>query len=342
MAQTLEELKAENLESEQVETKQEKPVEKKPAEEVEEVSKAELKSEVKDDSDDDDGSDEGKEAWMLTDEQTSEDGDGEKKFTGGDVAAAKRKLKGKLQAETEEKNEWKLKYEALKNQGGNSGGQKQQEAAAKNRMPKLRDFSYNEDEFEEAMGKWVQQSAVSATSNASNETSQAEAKRLAQERSVKAIDDHYLRVDELVTKSNIAPEVYQAADTAVRRVVESVLPNSGDVITDELIARLGEGSEKVIYHLGRNTAKREQFGQLLREDSTGLSAAMMLGQLKIDLSGQAKRGSNASPPSGQLNGDASGSSGGNLKRKYENAKDVQTRFDIKRQAKGKGIDVSGW
>lgn len=226
-------------------------------------------------------------------------------------------------------------------QGGKPENQK--EEAPSNRMPKLADFAYDEVKYEQAMTNWVQENAAAASRKVSSENSQANAEREVAEKTSEAVNGHYQRVDELVTKSNIAPEVYQAADTAVRKVVESVLPQNGDTVTDGIIARLGEGSEKVIYFLGRNSGKRGEFERLLRDDPSGISAAMMLGQLKNDLSAGKKRGSNAPKPSDQLGGDAGGSeSGSKLKREYENASDLQTRISLKRKAKQSGVDVSGW
>ena len=355
MAQSLEELKELNRAEEEKESEQANnqvatdKIPKKLKTDEKPEAETEEDEDLSDDEDEDDESTEG-EDWMQSDEQTSEEEDDEEeveaKFTDGDVAAVRRKLKGKLQKERDEKEILAEENARLKAQlaGKSEGNQEQMaQAPAKNRMPRLADFAYNEDRHEEAMANWIQQNAVAASQRGSSENSQAEAQAKAAEKTEKAVDDHYLRVNELVKKSNIAPEVYTAADTSVRQIVESVVPNGGDVITDGIIARLGSGSEKVIFNLGRNKVKREQFHKLLVEDPSGIAAAMMLGELKTSLLGGKSRGSNAPKPSGQLNGDGGGStSTSKLKRQYEKAGDVQTRFNLKREAKNKGIDVSGW
>ena len=151
MPQTLEELKAENLAADEANQDEVKEPEVKTLDD-------ELVAELKIDKPDDkpkeevgpdgekiisDKSAEGDEAWMQSDKQRSEEDDdaddSEKKFTDGDVAAARRKLKGKLQEKTDESDEWKEKYEKLKAEGG-SPEEKLDLAPEKNRMPKLSDL----------------------------------------------------------------------------------------------------------------------------------------------------------------------------------------------------------
>lgn len=337
MAQSLEELKAENAAAEAAESEkpEEKATEEEAPEQGEEESKTEEEAEeASDDFDEEDA------AFMQSEEQSSgeddgDDGDGEAKFTDSDVAAVRRKYQGRLKAETEEKDEWKEKYLALKAQQGNPESNSQSQPS---RMPKLIDFDYDEKRYEAAMTAWVRQTSSSANQEESEANSQAEA----QQKAKKALDEHYQRVDELTTQFKISDEVYQKADTDFRQAVEDIIPNAGDTITDSLIVRLGKGAERVIFHLGRNPSKLEKFKNLLREDSSGISASMMLGELRTELVSK-KRESRAAKPSAKLNGDASSSgSGSKLKRKYENTEDLQTRINIKREAKLQGIDVSGW
>ena len=341
MAQlTLEELKAQNAADDKKKADDEaalKLKQKSEAEAEDDLEDENLNS-AKTDSDDDDLDEDGDE-WMRSDEQRS---GSNAKFTDSDVANVRRKLKGKLQKEKDEKDVLAEENAALKAQlAGNSGGNTNQRPSAPVKMPMLSEFGYREADYQAAMRKWVQQEAAATHQNIAKETSQTEAQRRAYEQSQKSLDDHYARAGKLVEKANIEPEVYQKADTAVRNAVESVLPNGGDTITDGLIARLGEGSEKVIFFIGRNSAKQVELIESLRNDPSGISAAIMLGQLKTKLSTQ-NRDSGAPSPGSKVNGDGSGGVNVNkLKRKYESG-DVQTRINIKRQAKKDGVDVSGW
>ena len=160
------------------------------------------------------------------------------------------------------------------------------------------------------------------------------------------VDQHYVRAAQLAEKSGIAPEAYQAADLRVRQTVDSLFPGGGDAITDALIANLGEGSEKVFYSLGVNQARRERFVQLLIEDPLGLKATVYLGELKAQLKAPAKRETSAPPPMEQVQGDKSGASAvDKLAKQYREAHnkgDVQKAFNIKREAKLKGLDVRNW
>lgn len=353
MAQTLEELKEENKQADAAaQGKSDKPEAKAPKG----LDDGKKPVSIAEDADlhDDEGGSPDSDIWMQTDDQTSDDGEVEAKFTDSDVAAVRRKLKGKLQKEREEKDELaeenaRLKAQLAQQSGNNQTQQaRQQSPAQQNRMPRLSDFGYDEDKHEAAMARWVQSQSAAALQVTSRKQVESEARRQVIEKTERAVDDHYQRASELITKANIDPEVYRAADTEVRRAVEEVFPEMGDPITDAIIARLGEGSEKVVYYLGRNKSKKAEFVASLREDPSGVAAAIMLGTLKSQIAGSGNRVSNANKPSTQLNGDAGGSEAASkLKRKYtaasgNDAASVQKRINIKREAKAQGIDVSGW
>ena len=48
------------------------------------------------------------------------------------------------------------------------------------------------------------------------------------------------------------------------------------MVINSMISRLGEGSEKVIYHLGANATALREFESELKADPTGIKAAMYL------------------------------------------------------------------
>ena len=357
MALTLEELKEQNKKAEEeAQAKSDKP-EHEASADLEEDNKPETKIEDADLGDGEEGSESESDLWMQTDDQTSndDDKDGEAKFTDGDVAAVRRKLKGKLQKEKEEKEGLEAKVADLESKlqtlsGGNQNQQQQTPSQERmpNRMPRLEDVGYDQDRYEVAMARWVQSQTAQTLQQVTTNQSQTEAKQQVIAKTEKAVDDHYQRASSLITEANIDPEVYKTADTSVRLAVEEVFPEMGDSITDGIIARLGEGSEKVMYFLGRNKAKKAEFIASLREDPSGVGAAIMLGALKSQVAGSNNRVSNANKPSTQLNGDAGRSEAASkLKRKYtaasgNDAAAVQKRINIKRDAKAQGVDVSGW
>ena len=91
------------------------------------------------------------------------------------------------------------------------------------------------------------------------------------------LDKHYERAAALVTSGIIKqPEQFQAAEQTVVKAVESVAPGLGQMVINSMISRLGEGSEKVIYHLGANATALREFESELKADPTGIKAAMYL------------------------------------------------------------------
>jgi hypothetical protein len=163
----------------------------------------------------------------------------------------------------------------------------------------------------------------------------------------KAVDEHYERVDKLLTDSGISPEVYKAADQKVREAVESLMPKQGDLVVDQMIAHLGEGSDKVMYYLGRNKGALGEFERLLIKDPSGIRAAVFLGTQKERLSGTPKKmKSAASPPANEIKGDANtGTKGKAFKKRYDAAHEknnMQAAYNAKKEAKAAGVDTKEW
>lgn len=91
------------------------------------------------------------------------------------------------------------------------------------------------------------------------------------------LDKHYERAAALVTSGIIKqPEQFQAAEQTVIKTVESIVPGAGAGVVNMMISRMGEGSEKVIYHLGANATALREFESELKADPTGIKAAMYL------------------------------------------------------------------
>ena len=161
-----------------------------------------------------------------------------------------------------------------------------------------------------------------------------------------AVDGHYERAAKLVENSGIKPDIYKQADLTVRSAVETIKPQFGDKIVDQVISILGEGSEKVIYFLGRNQAALNKFQTLLTSDPSGMKAAVYLGSEKQRLTQPKKLTSNAPTPAANAKGDQSGGANATaLKRDYDKAhkkRDTQAAYNAKKNAKAMGVDVSKW
>jgi uncharacterized membrane-anchored protein YhcB (DUF1043 family) len=278
------------------------------------------------------------EAWMAEDEQASTaETDQPKLFTGADIKGARLKERAKTEKRYERDIE-DLKSRLAKYESGASPAAQTPSSP----IPTLEQFGYDETQYAQAMQKWVS----GTVQNQMQTVQQSEQQKQQLQRFQQDVDAHYERAAQLAQKHGIKPEVYQQTDLDVRSAVESIRPNQGDAIIDGLIAQLGEGSEKVMYHLGRNPAKLAEFKNQLASDPSGLKAAVYLGQLKGAALSPPKKASNAPKPPTQITGDSSRSpSGSALQKKYlaaDKKGDHQAAYNARKAAKAQGIDVSNW
>jgi hypothetical protein len=354
MAQTLEELKEENKKNEEQQQSETVKATDSPSGSLDTKGKSEVISEDADLPDEDESLS-GLEIFSQDDQTSDDDEESEAKFTDSDIAAVRRKLKGKLKEEQEKSTtleqeiaELRSKLESVTSEKPQPSQQTAQQPS-RDRMPKLADYGFDEDAYEVAMARWVQTQSARTFDAVTNQTAKQQAEQAARQKTEQSLDDHYRRAITMVDKVLKGDSaVYQRADTAFRAAIEEVFPHQGDPITDGIIARLGEGSEEVIFHLGQNKQKRAELISSLREDPSGVSAAIMLGAIKTQINSSKKKTSSAPSPSSRLSGDAVGGQAvSKLKRKYDSASgndaaSVQKRIDIRREAKRLGADVSGW
>ncbi len=343
MNKTLEQLKAENAESTE-ETNETLPQ----AEEVK--AKEEAVEEVAEEDNDSGGSDDSEtgetetEAWMQTEEQTSEGSDEETVVPLSAHTKMRGKLKGRIGEQDQELEQLRTENAALK-QGRAAPAQETATTAA---MPTLEGSEYDEAKYQQALSGWMAQQVQAQVAQATQASTNTAAQTQAAQQLDQAVDSHYQRAAKLAEGSGITPELYQNSDTVVRQTIESVLPKMGDVVTDNMIARLGEGSEKVMFFVGRNKAAQEKLRSSLVTDPTGISAAMYLGELKRDMITPKKRVSLAPKPATQIHGDEGGASQGTAKKlreKYQSAHkrgQGQAAYNAKKEAKQAGVNVSDW
>lgn len=270
------------------------------------------------------------EDWMRDDSQE----DKEEKPT--KFLKAKKKLKGELKQKNDELEALKAEIEALKNKPTQS---KPNEL----KRPDPLDFE-SDEEYNLALDDYT----IKLFEARQKQDQSAQQQQKVMERIQADADAHYERAAKLMEESGISVEKYKAADTKLREAIEAVFPQRGDVYTDMLLGSCGEGSEKVGYYIGNNESARLKFQELLREDPNGIKAAMYLGEQKQRLSNTntKKVRSKAKPPAPNPTGDSnSNSSEAVLRKKYKEAHkkgDGQNAFNIKREARKSGIDVSNW
>lgn len=277
------------------------------------------------------------EDWMKSGDEP------QKEFTSRDIKAAKTNLKAKLdKRHSSETDELRAEIEQLK---------KTQNATPQQplKRPKRDDF-FESDEPDQAYDDAVLDYTLavgkaerSAEHAAQSTESQASNK---QKKIGDAVDGHYERAAELAHKSGISAEAYRNADLAVKEMVESLYPNSGDSVVDELISIIGKGSERVIYNLGVNKTRLNELRARLSEDKSGMTSIAYLAELNVKLNRSVKPNTNAPPPADTLKGDGTRSDDlSGLKKDYETAvkgNDMQAAFDARRSARKGGVDVTQW
>lgn len=252
------------------------------------------------------------------------------------------KLKARLSEKDSELDRLRQEFELLK--AGYAAPQQQQAPTLK--MPKLSDFDFDEDKYAEAMAGYQEQLLESKLAQKLGSREQQQHQQIVERQREEKVEQHYERAAKLIESTpGFSAEKYKAADYRVRQELHALTGN-GDLVADELIARLGEGSERVIAHLGINETALSELKQRLIEDNSGISAAVWLGQLNAKLKAPAVKLSKAPKPDPGIKGDAGGAStSGNLLKQVKAARDkgdIGRVIKLKTEAKAKGIDTSKW
>ena len=281
------------------------------------------------------------EAWMQTEGQTSDD----QQHKGPSFKGLKQKLRAKMEVKDDEIANLRAEIDALK--GGTAQTQQPQGQAQLPPRPKREDFDFDDNAYDDAVDTWNDAKLDARLNARTQQHTQEQAVNSQQQAISNAVDQHYEGAAKLVAEGKVTEDEYRNADQIVRGTIESVMNGQGDVISDFLISRLngaGEGSEKVWYHLGRNQNALATLKGKLANDPNGLDAMIYLGELRATLTAQpAKRVSQAPKPGSRIKGDAKTGTGSALLKKYNKAEgDVQSRINLKREAKAAGIDTKSW
>jgi len=255
----------------------------------------------------------------------------------------KHKLKGKLQDVNAENEQLKARLAAL--ESGQVAAKPQQEQMLEVPMESDPDIDYDPQKYRQRMAEYHRAVVKQELSERDQKQNTQSTQRQHEERVQGEVDKHYERAAGLVDSKKVTFENYQAADHNVRKAVALALPGMGEYVLDNLIAELGEGSEKVMYHLGVNPAALAQLTDSLKSSTTGFKASAYLGGLNVKLnSAQPNKLSNAPKPDKVLNGTAKVSSGTDHKAylKASNEGNAQAMLTLKRAAKARGVDTSTW
>lgn len=280
--------------------------------------------------------------WMQADEQESDDPG---QMPVKSHIAVKQKLKGRLNQKDSEIEQLRQEINQLKTTAKPVPVMTQQEPNPI-AMPKLEDFYDSKDPdtaYEQAMQKWVNQGVEQRLKTHLQTQQQTQQIQQQDQRLNQDLDRHYDRAARVVSEGIISAEEYQDSETLLRQAVDQIAPGNGDAYVNSLLARIGEGSEKVVISLARNASHLSAFQNALREDPTGITAAAYLGELKGRFNG-APRVSKTPRPGSKLNGDVPVEGSADYRRYNAAHKsgNRQQAFDIKRAAKARGVDISKW
>lgn len=286
-----------------------------------------------------------------TDSESGKDEPEWAKSEGGAVPVAKHvemkhKLRAKLDEANTESERHRIENEQLKQRlAALESGRSDAPQALK--MPRMddEDIAYDDEKFNSRMAEYTDALIEQKLSGRAKKTQEQTQQQQFAAQIQADVDKHYERASELVGSGAVTAENYQAADMLVRRAVASTVKGDGEYITDYMIANLGAGSEKVIYHLGVNPQALSTLKEHLQRDPSGLRAASYLGGLSAKFSvGTVNKLSNAPKPDKALNGTATVSSGSHSKayQKAVKADDPGAMVRAKRAAKAAGIDTSKW
>lgn len=282
------------------------------------------------------------EDWMKGDDQESQEAGTERKFTGRDIKAAKTAVRAKIERQHQsELDQMRAELEALRSKSV------VQQPTDKPKRDQFYDHDDPDEAFLEALADWRVNERI-AKEQAGNQQYEHQRKQLeAHQKISSSVDKHYERAAALAAASGITPDLYRSADERVREAIQGVYGGeSGEHVTNKLIARLGEGSEKVMYKLGVSPKCLAELTSKMREDPEGLEALFYLGKLSAELSAPTRKRSNTPAPATNVQGDANTTDlSRTLLRRYQEAHkrgDTQAAFEIRSEARGKKINVNSW
>ncbi len=346
--QTLEELKQLNAQEEETtaeETTEEVETEE---EETEEHTETETEEEEQSDTEDTDEEEteetdeEEVEAWKRSEKQDSQE-DQPKKFTGADVARARRKERAKAEKRVDDELQ-RLRDENAALKAGRQQHRSQEQQQQLPPRPKLEDYEYDEAKYTAALDDWYDQRMDQRLTARATTEQQSQARENQTRAIEEAVNAHDSRAAGLIASGDLEAEDYAGAEEKVRHALDQAVSGQGDTIADQLISQVGEGSEKLFYYLGKNPNALSTLQGKMVADRTGLQAMLYLGELKAKMVTPPKKPTSKTPkPGKKLKGDSRASGKADaLQRQYSKSENVQERISLKRQARAAGVDTSNW
>lgn len=183
------------------------------------------------------------------------------------------KLREQRRTEREEKERLQKQNEDLIRQLSLMGNSQQQAKPAS--VPTLESCDYDEGKYQAALVQFQNQTLEQRLAEIEQNRLQQQRAQLMQQQLEQSVNEHYKRVESL----GVSADDFIPAEKTIRDTF-------GDAAVDQLIDAIGDGSEKVVYHLGLNQAEREKVERLIQLDPTGLKAMSHIGRLAAKLSAE--------------------------------------------------------
>jgi hypothetical protein len=142
-------------------------------------------------------------------------------------------------------------------------------------MPTLESCEYDDSKYASRMAEWQQHQVRAQLADLQRQQLEEQQNQLFHQRAEQEIAKHYERAAALGVPD------YEDSERIMR-------DEFGDGAIDAVINAIGEGSERVLFHLGKNSAKRQEIAELMRHDPSGLRAMTRLGQILATLSTEPK------------------------------------------------------
>ena len=202
-------------------------------------------------------------------------------------------------------------------------------APAKPQMPTLEQFGYDEQRYAQAMADWVRQDvAPSVFDQKLSELEETRQQEQAKQQRDAALESHYQRADQLKVKD------YEATEEAVIGIM-------GQELVTEIAATVDE-SANLLYYLGKNPSKAEEFKRMFDENPA--KATYALGKFAGGLTVKPASKKSTPAPDTPLNG--GGSPGLSWSQRLEKAEKLAEKtgdrthvVSVKKAAKAAGVNL---
>jgi hypothetical protein len=167
-------------------------------------------------------------------------------------------------------------------------------------VPTLEQFDYDANKYQAALVEWQSKQMQSQLAEMQRQQLEQQQQQILRQRMEQEISEHYRRA------ASLGIPDYEDAERTVR-------DDFGDDAIDSVIDAIGEGSEKVLFHLGKNAEERQRIKDLIAQDPSGRKALARLGVLSSKLAAQpvqekVSRAPAADTPLSNSSGSGAGSS----------------------------------